>query len=381
MSSAYFKGGKMDDLKEITVCGSGNAGTAIAADCAFMGLKVNLFEMNTLQDQLHPIQAAGGIEITDTSESVSGKTGFVSLNRITTDPEKAMGNARVIMITVPAMYHNVFFNTIAPYLREGQIVLFNTAYWACLRQLNKLNSIGAKVILAESNIMPYASQRDKGNAVHITRYKRHFRIAAFPGQESDHVYDILKQIYPQFEKVETVLDIDVASGGNPAMTAPMTIPMAGLYFDRFRGGKLGAMATSPGSQLLNAFDADRERLAKHLGSTRFESQIDYYCKAYGYKGDDMAQIMRKSDTIDWYATSDYVKQLIDEDLLYCYVPMVRLADSLDVDLAATRSMVDILGIMFGVDYWGRGPRLEDLGIAGLNLAQVKNLLLTGNPGD
>jgi len=369
------------ELKEITVCGSGNAGTAIAADCAFMGLKVNLFELSALQNHLQPIQEAGGIKITDTSETISGKTGFVPLNRITTDPAEALDGVSVIMITVPAMYHTVFFDAIAPFLREGQIVLFNTAYWACLRHLNKLNSIPDKIILAESNTMPYASQRDKGYEVHITRYKRHFRVAAFPGKASDHVYRILKQIYPQLEKVETVIDIDVASGGNPAMTAPMTIPMAGLFFDRFRGGKLGAMATYPGSKLLNAFDADRERLAKHLGSTRFESQIDYYHKTYGYEGDDMAQIMRKSDIIDWYATSDYIKQLIDEDLLYSYIPMVRLADSLGVDIAATRSMVEVLCIMLEVDYWGKGPQLEDLGIADINTDQLNRLLLTGNSNE
>jgi opine dehydrogenase len=370
---------EMETRPRIVVCGSGNAGTAIAADCAFMGFEVDLFELPALEAQLRPIREAGGIVITETSESVSGKTGFALLSRITLDPAEVVPDGDVIMITVPAMYHTVFFEAIEPYLRDGQIILFNTAYWACLRHADRLNAISAKVILAESNIMPYASQRDAGNAVHITRYKRHFRVAAFPGREGEQVYQIVRQIYPQFELVETVLDIDVASGGNPALTAPMAIPMAGLYFDRFRGGKLGAMATSPGSRLLNAFDADRRRLAEYVGSTRFEREIDYYCGTYGYTGDDMALIMRKSDTIDWYATSEYVKQLIDEDLLYCYVPMVRFAASLGVELAATRGMVDVLGVMLEMDYWGQGPRLEDLGIAGMDLAQIKSFLFTGDP--
>jgi opine dehydrogenase len=369
----------MTGLPKLAVCGSGNAGLSIAADSAFKGFAVRLFELDSLNGLIRPIQDAGGIEVTPTSETTSGRTGFVALEKATTDPEEAVAGADVIMITVPAMYHAAFFDAVAPYLCDGQIVLFNTAYWACLRLLPRMRSLPAKIILAESNIMPYAAQRDGGNRVHITRYKRNFRVAALPGRESDHVFAILRQVYSQFEKVETVLDIDVASGGNPAMTAPMTIPMAGLYFDRFRGGKLGAMATSMGSRLLNAYDADRERLARLLGSERFESQISYYCGTYGYKGDDMAQIMRKSDTIDWYATSDYVKQLIDEDLVYSYVPMVRMADSLGIDLAATRAIVEVLGIMLETDYWGMGPTLEDLGLAGLNLTQVKNLLMTCDP--
>jgi opine dehydrogenase len=369
----------MANLPKIAVCGSGNAGLSIAADCALKGFEVSLFELEKLADQIQPIQAAGGIEVTPTSATTSGKTGFVALKKMTTDPAEAVEGADVIMITVPAMYHTEFFDALSPYLRDGQIVLFNTAYWACLRHVNRLASTKAKIILAESNIMPYAAQRDRGNRVHISRYKRVFRVAALPGEKTDHVYSLVKQVYSQFVKASTVLDVDIASGGNPAMTVPMTIPVAGFYFDRYKGGKLYADATAMGSQLMKAYDADREKLSRYLGCEGYESQLDYYTQAYGAVGDDMAQIMRKSNLIDWYATCDYIQQLVDEDLVYSYVPMVRLADSLGVELAGTKAMVEIMGVMLGKDYWSLGPQLADLGLDGLNLTQVRNLVMTGDP--
>lgn len=75
--------------------------------------------------------------------------------RITTDPAEALADARVIMITVTAMYHSAFWDVLAPHLADGQIVLFNTGYYGCLRHARKLRQLKARVTLAESNIMPY----------------------------------------------------------------------------------------------------------------------------------------------------------------------------------------------------------------------------------
>ena len=87
------------------------------------------------------------------------------------------------MITVPAMYHDAFIDAVAPHLRDGQIVLFNTGYWASLRQARRLGGVLPDVTMAESNIMPYICQ-PRGDAIHIGRFKRHFCVAAFPGERS-----------------------------------------------------------------------------------------------------------------------------------------------------------------------------------------------------
>jgi opine dehydrogenase len=367
----------MTNLPRIAVCGTGNAGLSIAGDCALKGMEVALFELDSLARRIRPIQDAGGIEISPASATTSGKTGFAALACATTDPGQAVAGAQVIMITVPAMYHSVFFDALAPHLRDGQIVLFNTSYWACLRHAGRLGALRARVVLAEANIMPYAAQRGADNGVHISRFKRRMSVASFPGNAGGYVFPVLKQIYSQFEQADSVLEVDIAAGGNPAMTVPMVVPVTGAYFDRNLGGKLYADATAMGSRLMKGYDADRRKLSAILGLANFETQLAYYTSAYATAGDDMAQIMRKSNLIDWWATSDYIKQLMDEDLLFSYVPMVRLAGSLGIDLAVTRAMVDIMGTMLDVDYWGSGVSLAEMNLEGLSLSQVKQYVMTG----
>ena len=126
----------MKDMPNVTVCGCGSAGTAIAADVAMTGCKVNVFELPEFEKSITAIRELKGINLTGTTSS--GKTGFAKLDKITTDAQEAIQDAEVIMITVPAPNHGAFFEAIAPYLSDGQTILVNTGYWASLRMKEML---------------------------------------------------------------------------------------------------------------------------------------------------------------------------------------------------------------------------------------------------
>lgn len=367
----------MTTLPRLTVCGSGMAGSAIAADCALKGLPVTLFELPDLAERLDPIRARGGLEVTAASETVSGRTGFAELAAVTTDPAAAAAWAEVIMLAVPAMYHGVFVDCLAPHLTNGQIVVFSTGYWAGLRFRDRLAADQTGVILVESNIMPYICNKSVPDVVHIGRYKRYFRMAAFPGERSAAAFNVLRHIYPQYALVPTILDTNIAAGGNPPIHATLTIPVAGLYFDRYKGGYFYQDATAPGARLVEAHDRERERLCRCLGCDTFETQLEFDRKSYLYDGKDIAEAVRRSEHTDWFATDKYLEQVIDEDLIYGFVPMVRLAESLGVEMPVTRAMVEIMGVFLQKDYWQRGLSLTDLGLAGRDAADVRRFVTTG----
>ena len=134
----------MTTTPTLTVCGAGAAGLAIAADCALKGHDVTLFELPAFAGRLAAVRAAGGIEVTSDSETTAGATGFARLARVTTDPAEAVAGADVVMVTVPAMYHHVFMDVVAGHLSDGQIVLFNTGYWASLREARRLAGLNKR---------------------------------------------------------------------------------------------------------------------------------------------------------------------------------------------------------------------------------------------
>jgi len=198
--------------------------------------------------------------VTPDSVTTSGKTGFARLEAITVDAATATSCADLIMVTAPAMYHDVVVDALAPYLHDGQTVLFNTGYWGSLRQTVRLGRLPSGVTLAESNSMPYICHL-QADAVQVLGYKRSFRLAAFPGERIDEVCALAKRVYEQYDPVPTLIDSNIAAGGNTPIHATFAIPVAGLYFDRYLGGKFYQDASTPGARLVAAHDAERERLA------------------------------------------------------------------------------------------------------------------------
>ena len=79
-------------------------------------------------------------------------------------------------------------------------------------------------------------------------------------------------------------------------------------------------------------------------------------RSYLYEGEDLVQMLRSSPHADWFATAAYLEQVGSEDIIYAFVPMVRLGEALGVDLPVTRAMVEVMGVMLQRDYWARGAR-------------------------
>jgi len=357
-----------------TVCGAGRAGAAIAADAALMGFKVNLFELDSFEENIRPIMEKGGVELSGKTQS--GKVGFAKLNRITTDPEKAVKDADLIMVSAPAFGHEAFFETISPYLRDEQCVMFNTGYWASLRCANFLKEKRAfeRITLAEANIMPYLCDKE-GNKVHIFNVKQDIKLATFPGNRESRTFDIIKLVYPQHKRVPNVLWTNFAPG-NPSVHATLLLPIAGIPFDRYRGCKLYAEATLCGVRLVEAFDKERIKIAKTLDCD-VETTFEWFQKTYGYKGSDIGEALRKSPHAERYIPAERLQGVVMEDLAYFYVPASRIADSLGIATPLIKGIIEVMGVMLNTNYWEKGITLEQLGFVGLTVEQIVKYVNTG----
>ena len=355
-------------LPKVTVCGAGAAGTAIAADVALKGIPVTLFELKLLKSTVEEIRTQGGIELTADSKTTSGKTGFARLEKITTDPKEAVEDADGIMITCPAMHHGAFFDVIAPHLKPGQVVLFNTGYWGSLRFARRLRDMGAfdDVTLAETNIMPYLSKRVGPCITKIFNSKRIMRFAAFPGNRTDKAFSILSPTYTEFEKAPNVLWTNIAAGGNQCIHVQLALPIMGYVFDRYMGCKFYTEATLQFARLSAAYDREREPVAKRLGCTEIETGPQWAEQAYGYKGKDLGEAFRKSEHADRYSPLASLDRVLDEDISYAFVPLTRLADKLGLPMPITKGMVEVTSVMLDKDYWKMGVTLEQLGLNGLD---------------
>lgn len=367
-------------MYKLTVIGSGAAGTAIAADCALKGnIQVNIFELEKFKNGIKPFQEYGGIEITDDSKTTSGKTGFAKLNKVSTDPSEVIGEADVIMVSVPAMHHEYFFETISPYLKAGQIVLFNTGYWACLRVYKKYKDIikSKGVKIAEALIMPYLSQRVEPNKVRIYNFKRSIPVTTLPGEDSKETVKFLKNYYTQIEEVPNVLYTNIVLGGNPCVHVQFSLPILGYMFDRYKACKFYGETTLMGSRLSEAFDRERGKIAEKFGIDKVETSVEMADRSYGYKGKTVGEAFGKSPHADRYSTRAAMTRVLNEDICYSFIPLVKLGKLLGVPTPVTESMVELTGAMLDEDYWEKGLTLEDMGLANLNKEEILSYINKG----
>jgi len=368
-------------LSKILVCGGGNAAMPLAGDLAMMGYQVNLFQLNQFRSSIEPIIAQGGIEVTGNTQS--GKTGLAKLNLITTDPKEAVKGMDLIMVAVPASGHKSFFDAISPHLEEGQSILVNTSYWACLRFARKLKDMGIfdKITLAEGSTFQYAAANTGPASTHIYKIKNKVAFSAFPAIKTDRILEIVNTIYPQYEKRPNVLWTSLENI-NTSIHVPPALPMAGLIFDRYSDGSRGGVrlfgeATIPAGRLIESYDRERLAVAKELG-INLPPAAETVSKLYGYTaGKDLAETLRKSTHADIFMAIQHVKSIIEEDLRYFYVSLSQLGDLLGVPTPVTKGIVTVMSTMMDVNYWEGATSLEDMGLAGFNKDQIVRYVTTG----
>jgi len=144
---------------QFTVIGAGNGGKAMAAHLALMGFEVTLF--NRTPENIAAIKSRGGITLE--SQDPSGPSGFGSLACVTSDIQEAVERSDVIMVVTPAYAHFDIASSVAPYLREGQVVVLNPGRTLGAIEFNRvLEEEGCTngVTVAEAQTFIYASRSD-----------------------------------------------------------------------------------------------------------------------------------------------------------------------------------------------------------------------------
>jgi len=345
----------------------------MAADMALMGHKVNLFELDQFRESIDPIIGRGGVELSGKTQS--GKTGFAKLNKVTTDPEEAVKDADLIMVAAPAIGHELFFDAFSPFLKDGQCVLVNTGCWASLRMAPLLRKKGIleKITLAEANIMPYLSDK-KGYEARIFNVKQDLKLAAFPGNRAGRLLEIVKLVYPQFRMDPNVLWTNFGSG-NPAVHAPIALPMAGVMLEK-EASRFYGDVTPAAARLSEAFDRELIAIAKAYGCV-VEGELESVKKEYGYTGRDIVEAYKNSIHAERLIPKERIKVILDEDLKFMYVPYVELGKLAGIPTPVTTGIINVLGTILNVNYWEAGVKLEDLGFAGMRVDQIVEYVNTG----
>jgi opine dehydrogenase len=359
---------------EIAVIGAGHGGKAMAADMAARGYAVHLY--NRTYENIEAIAIRGGIEIT----LEDGQQDIGYLRCVTSHMAEALEGVILIMVVVPASAHRDVALAIAPYLKDGQIIVLNpgrTGGAFEFRQVLQEANCACDVTIAEAETFLFASRSEGPAEAHIFRRKNTLPLAALPATRTQEVLDILQEIYPQFIAAKNVLYTSLNNMGaifHPALTLLNAgwIEATGGDFEYYIDG-----VTPTIGRILERLDRERVTVATALG-IRAQTAQEWLARAYSAHGENLHEAIHANPGYRGITAPRVLRhRYIFEDVPYSLVPIAELGRRFGVDVLGMESMIQLACILHGTDYRHRGRTLKRMGLEGLSVPEITCLVETG----
>ncbi len=352
------------------VVGAGHGGLAMAGHLGIMGFPVSLY--NRTDENMHAVRWHGGIKITGAVE------GFGPVELATTSMAEAVSQADVIMVVVPATAHRFIAEQLSPCVRGGQIVVLNPGRTGGALEFHRILSAGAAdkpVLIGETATFIYASRALSRFEARIFRIKNTVRFATLPAYWIPEALSVLNQAFPQFAAGDNVLSTGMENIGaifHPALTLLNAgwIETTQGDFDFYLGGVTPSVA-----RVLERLDKERVAVAAGLGIHTVSAR-DWLYLTYDSSGRDLYEAIQS--TISYRgirAPQNIMHRYVTEDVPMSLVPLASLGNMLGVPMPTPEMLINLATVMHGKDYWSEGRTVERMGIAGMSVKAIRQLVV------
>jgi opine dehydrogenase len=365
-------------MTSVAVLGAGNGGLASAADLRLRGHEVRLFSRR--HETLASVINAGGIQI----DGAAGE-GFAKPNLITSDLGEAVTGADVIELVVPTTALAYYGATLAPLIEDRQVLFLNPGHTGgglFLAQEMRRAGYVRDLRTCEVASLTYACRQQAPAQITVFSKAENLPFAAFPGRYAPELFEIISQLYPSIQMVESVLETALHNL-NAVEHPPQALLNAGwiesskgdYYF--YREGTTPAVG-----RVIDALDSERLALARALG-VGTKSFVDLFCEL-GYTTREAAATgsayaaMQQSKPNWWIkAPISLDHRYLHEDVGHGLVPWAALGDLVAVDTPTMDDLIVLASLVNDRDYSKLGLTIERLGIAGVPAQMLGSFLYDG----
>jgi len=351
------------------VVGAGHGGLAMAGHLGILGHPVTLY--NRTAANLDGVRWHGGIKVG------GAVTGFGPVRLATSRMAEALEGADVIMVVTPATAHRGLAREMAPHLEDGQLVVLNPGRTGGALELKKVfddAGVGASVVVAETQTFLYASRAVSRWEAQVFRIKNAVPFATLPSYLIPDALGVLTGAFPQFVAGSNVLATSMENIGavfHPALTIMNAgwIEATGGDFDYYLQGITPSIA-----RLLERIDVERLAVASAVG-VRSMSAREWLYLSYDSPGRDLHEAIHATGSYRGIkAPPGIAHRYIWEDVPMSLVPLASIGGMLGVATPAIRMIIDLASILHSTDYWASGRTVESLGIAGMSLRQIRQMV-------
>jgi opine dehydrogenase len=355
----------------IAVLGGGNGAYAAAADLAEQGHELRLWRRNTAA--FAPVLERRSVRL----EDARGRR-EIRLARVTAALGDALDGAELVLVPLPAFAQLEMALALAPYLRDGQVVLLPPGTFGSYVMAKAVRGAGnpAAVAFAETGTLPYLARKQAEAGVAIAARATRLPTGVFPARLGDAAFPILRRVYPAVEPVADALSAALMNAG-PIIHPPLIV-MNAAPIEHFPQWDIHNEGTQPSVRRLTAA-LDRERIALRealgYGPPHFPLADHYESDRWMYGGLAHAKLVDSGDWRERIHLSTH--RYMQEDVGYGLAFLVSVARWAGVPCPLAEGLLAIGSAIAGADF-SQSPRsLRALGLDRLDRAGMARLLNDG----
>lgn len=361
--------------KKIAVLGGGNGAHAMAADLALKGYEVSMCEIPEFKESISATLTSQSIEVIDAWD----ERHTVKLNIVTTNFEEALKGVSYIMICVPAVGTKNFFNSILPYLEDGQTVIKWSGNFSALSFANILKEKGIKkdIVLAESHTLPWGCRLVEPGTVQIMVWVVKLLFSTLPAMKVDRVMNDVKKMYPVVAG-ENVLATSF-NNLNPIVHPVGTVMNAGWVDTLGKDFSLNRLGStiSIAKGIKRVFE-EVSKVADTIGFKMLEyPEEDFWKKSTIMSTYSRASFDKEGAVAKISGPASVKSRYIIEDVPYGLVPIAKLARKFNVATPFIDAVIEFASVINQTDYIAQGMSLEELGVADLGKEELLKVLQEG----
>ncbi len=364
-----------DNKPTVAIIGAGIGGVYLVAELGLTGARLRLHDIDA--SRLTDIGAHGGLDV----EGV----GFAPIECATTELDAAVDGADLIIIVTGGNAQETVARSLAPLLRDGQIILLiqgNTGGSLVVRRALDGAGCRAVVDVAEMDNYPYSCWRLSPTRIRPIVRKRWLQIASFPGDRIAAVFPRLAPLFPHAIAAPDVIHTGFTNANAMLHVANCVANAGGI--DRGEAYKFYAEGvTASVARLYQAINAERVAIAAAFGAA-VPVLEDWFDRVYGVRGatlTETCQLLTTNADGPYQATGtpqSFEHKYIAEDVPVGLMPMQALARAAGVATPAIDSVVTVACLLAGRDFATEARTLERMGLAGMNVSEIRAALAGGH---
>ncbi len=271
--------------KPIAIIGAGNGGQAFAAYLSLHGHDVKIFDV--VQQTVDTLNEKGGVLI----EGNADVYGFGKIVMASTDIEKVMEDAEIILVVLPSLYHKDMAKKMSPYLKDGQYVVLNpNASLGVVEFRKQLDDCGCKadITLACTATLLFACRAVETGHVVAAGQKKSFTASTYPSSKNKEAALKFADVIPQFKFCEDAIRVSLDNLNAMVHPAPTILNTgrieSGVDFEYYLD------ATPSQGKLVDEMDLERMAIGKAFGLD-LRTIVDEYKSQYNTKGDNVYEVL------------------------------------------------------------------------------------------